>query len=125
PMPRIGYSSDVTLAEGLDQLVPLGGRVISVFHSNVRSTDAAMPIVRERWSGPLGVYPEAGREDYVDPQADPGGTNDVTPAEFLARARKGGQEGVQVIGGCCGTGPEYIRPLRDGPPARIPTPRKK
>jgi len=123
-MPRVGYSSDVALADGLAELTPLGGRVISVFHSNVRSTDAALPIVRERWPGPIGAYPEAGREDYVDPLADPAGKNDVTPAEFLDQARKWVQDGVQVIGGCCGMGPEYIRPLRDGLPTRIPTPRR-
>jgi S-methylmethionine-dependent homocysteine/selenocysteine methylase len=120
PHPRVGYSSEVALADGLGELVGLGGRVISVFHSNVRSTEAALPIVREKWAGPVGAYPEAGREDYVDPLADPGGKNDVTPAEFLGHARKWVQDGVQVIGGCCGMGPEYIRPLRDGLPPRVP-----
>jgi S-methylmethionine-dependent homocysteine/selenocysteine methylase len=124
PMPRVGYSSDVALARGLAELVPLGGKVINVFHSNVRSTEAALPLVREQWAGPIGVYPEAGREDYVDPLPDPTGKNDLTPAEFLDLARKWVQEGVQIIGGCCGIGPEYIRPLRDGLPARIPAPRR-
>jgi S-methylmethionine-dependent homocysteine/selenocysteine methylase len=125
PTPRVGYSSDVALDRGLDQLVPLGGKVINVFHSNVRSTDAALPIVREKWSGPVGVYPEAGREDYVDPHPDPSGKNDLTPAEFLDLARKWVHDGVQIIGGCCGIGPDYIRPLRDGLPSRIPSPRKR
>jgi S-methylmethionine-dependent homocysteine/selenocysteine methylase len=102
----------------------MGGRVITVFHSNIKSTEAALSIVREKWSGPVGIYPEAGREDYVDPQADPSGKNDVTPAEFLDCAREWVQNGVQIIGGCCGIGPEYIRPLRGGLPTRIPTIRK-
>jgi S-methylmethionine-dependent homocysteine/selenocysteine methylase len=125
PMPRVGYSSDVPLDRGLAELVPLGGRVINVFHSNVKSTEAALPILREQWSGPIGVYPEAGREDYVDPLPDPAAKNDLTPAEFLDLARKWVQEGVQIIGGCCGIGPEYIRPLRGGLPPRIPTPRRR
>jgi S-methylmethionine-dependent homocysteine/selenocysteine methylase len=124
PVPRVGYSSDVALERGLAELVPLGGKVLNVFHSNVRSTDAALPIVREKWSGPIGVYPEAGREDYVDPNPDPAGTNDLTPEEFLDLARKWVQEGVQIIGGCCGIGPDYIRPLRAGLPGRIPAPRR-
>ncbi len=123
-MPRVGYSSDVALADGLSELVPMGGRVITVFHSNIKATEAALSILREKWSGPVGIYPEAGREDYVDPQADPSGKNDVTPAEFLDCARKWVQNGVQIIGGCCGIGPEYIRPLRGGLPTRIPTIRK-
>jgi S-methylmethionine-dependent homocysteine/selenocysteine methylase len=125
PTPRVGYSSDVALDRGLDELVSLGGKVLNVFHSNVKSTDAALPIVREKWSGPVGVYPEAGREDYVDPVPDPTGKNDITPAEFLDLCRKWVQEGVQVIGGCCGIGPDYIRPLREGLPPRIPARRKR
>jgi S-methylmethionine-dependent homocysteine/selenocysteine methylase len=125
PMPRVGYSSDVPLDRGLDELVPLGGKVITVFHSNVKATDAALPLLREKWSGPIGIYPEAGREDYVDPNPDPADKNDITPAEFLDLARKWVQDGVQVIGGCCGIGPDYIRPLRDGLPSRIPSPRRR
>jgi S-methylmethionine-dependent homocysteine/selenocysteine methylase len=125
PMPRVGYSSDVALDQGLDELVPLGGRVINVFHSNVKATEAALPIVREKWKGAIGVYPEAGREDYVDPTPDPSDTNDITPEEFLDLARKWVQEGVQIVGGCCGIGPEYIRPLRSGLPPRVPAPRKR
>jgi len=124
PTPRVGYSSDVALDRGLDELVSLGGKVINVFHSNVRSTDAALPIVREKWAGPIGVYPEAGREDYVDPNPDPLDKSDLTPAEFLDIARKWVQDGVQIIGGCCGIGPEYIRPLRDGLPGRVPARRR-
>jgi S-methylmethionine-dependent homocysteine/selenocysteine methylase len=120
PMPRVGYSSDVALDRGLDELVPLGPKVINVFHSNVGATEAAIPIVREKWSGPIGVYPEAGRMDYIDPQPDSAGKNDITPAEFLDLARKWVQDGVQIVGGCCGIGPDYIRPLRGGLPARIP-----
>ncbi len=124
PTPRVGYSSDVALDRGLDELVSLGGKVLNVFHSNVKSTDAALPIVREKWAGPIGVYPEAGREDYVDPNPDPLDKNDLTPAEFLDIARKWVQDGVQIIGGCCGIGPDYIRPLRDGLPTRVPARRR-
>ena len=124
PMPRVGYSSDVPLDRGLDELVPLGGKVINVSHSNIKATDAALPLVREKWSGPVGVYPEAGREDYIDPSPDPADKNDITPAEFLDLARKWVQDGVQIIGGCCGIGPEYIRPLRDGLPGRVPARRR-
>ena len=125
PMPRVGYSSDVAVDRGLDELVHLGGKVINVFHSNIKATEAALPLVREKWSGPIGIYPEAGREDYIDPNPDPQDKNDVTPAEFLDHARKWVQDGVQVIGGCCGIGPEYIRPLREGLPSRIPAPRRR
>jgi methionine synthase I (cobalamin-dependent) len=47
----------------------------------------------------------------------------MSPEEFLSRARKWVDQGVQIIGGCCGVGVEYIRPLRQGLPPRIPAPR--
>jgi methionine synthase I (cobalamin-dependent) len=44
----------------------------------------------------------------------------ITPQQFAAHARTLRDEGVQFLGGCCGTTPEFIRALREavGPPAR-------
>jgi len=124
PTVRIGYTSDTTLAQALDEVLPLGGSVVSVFHTNVDDTAAALPIVTEKWSGPLGVYPEAARTDYVDTYRNPEVQNNVSVEEFVDLARKWVGQGVQIIGGCCGIGIEYIRPLRPELPRHIPTPRR-
>jgi S-methylmethionine-dependent homocysteine/selenocysteine methylase len=124
PAVRIGYSSPELLGQALDDLLPLGASVVNVFHSNVDVTSAALPIVFEKWPGPVGVYPEAARADYVDAFRDPTVQNDITPEDFLARARGWIEDGVQIIGGCCGIGVDYIRLLRAGLPTHIPSPRK-
>ena len=51
--------------------------------------------------------------------------NNVSPAEFVALARKWVEQGVQIIGGCCGIELEYIRNLREKLPNRISDPRKR
>jgi S-methylmethionine-dependent homocysteine/selenocysteine methylase len=115
-----GYQSDLLLADELDELLPLGGDVVSVFHSSVEDTYKALPIVREKWSGPIGAYPEAGRRDYVRDLADPSIKNNYTPEEWLQVAQEWVSQGVQVIGGCCGMGTAYIEVLKDQLPAKIP-----
>ncbi|HEY7139707.1 MAG TPA: homocysteine S-methyltransferase family protein [Methylomirabilota bacterium] len=122
PTVRIGYASDTALAEGLD-LMRLGGAVATVFHSSLEDTTAALAVVRDRWSGPIGAYPEASRSDYTAPQRDASEPTRVSPQAFLERARGWVDDGVQVIGGCCGIDVDYIRLLRDGLPRRIAGPR--
>ena len=124
PTVRVGYSSDVPLTRAMDEVLALGGSVVNIFHSNVADTAAALPIVLDKWSGPIGVYPEAARTDYVATYRDPTVVNNVSPAEFLALAQKWVDQGVQIIGGCCGIELEYIRGLREKLPRRISRPRK-
>jgi homocysteine S-methyltransferase len=124
PTVRIGYSSQEPLSQVLDEVLPLGGSVVSVFHSNVDDTASALPFMMEKWSGPIGVYPEAARTDYVDTYRNPEVQNNVSIEGFADLARKWIGQGVQVIGGCCGIGVEYIRPLRAELPRTIPTPRR-
>jgi S-methylmethionine-dependent homocysteine/selenocysteine methylase len=121
---RTGYSSETPLAQTLDEVLPLGASVVSVFHSNVDDTASALPIVMEKWRGPLGVYPEAARTDYVDTYANPEVQNNISVEGFVDLARKWVGQGVQVIGGCCGIGVDYIRPLRGELPRTIGTPRR-
>ena len=97
-----------TFAEALDLLMPIGGSLVSVMHSKVEDTKPALGVVQERWSGPIGAYPEALR-------------NVISPDSLLSQAKEWVQMGVQLIGGCCGTSPEHIRVLKDGLPNSIPT----
>jgi methionine synthase I (cobalamin-dependent) len=36
----------------------------------------------------------------------------ISPGNFAAEARRWLELGVQVIGGCCGIGPEHIREVK-------------
>lgn len=117
---KVGYRSEEPLMAHFEELAGLGGSVVSVFHSTVEATSAALPLVREKWSGPISLYPEADRRDYVDTYRDPRESTRLTPDDFVAQARDWVEQGVQIIGGCCGIELEYIEPLRDALPARLP-----
>jgi len=116
---RIGYRSDLAFADGFDEIASLGGSVVTLFHSSVASTDAALTTMKEKWSGPMGIYPEADRLDYVDTYRDRTAPTRLTPEEFLAKAENWVAQGVQIIGGCCGVELEHIRPLRESLPSHI------
>ena len=116
---RVGYKSDEAFDAEFASLAALGGEVVTVFHSPVDATDEALAVVKAHWNGPIGIYPEAERRDYVDAHRDDTIPTKLTPEEFVARAQRWVSEGVQVIGGCCGVEIEYIRPLRDALPERL------
>ncbi len=117
--PRSGYRSECLLTDELDARLPLDADVLSIFHSTIEDTSAAIPVVRSRWQGPLGAYPEAGRRDYVQAFADPNVENPHSLDEWVATAQHWTANGVQVIGGCCGMGLDHIRALEGQLPARL------
>jgi len=99
PTVRIGYCSRDTLAETVKDVMALGATGLNIFHSYVSTTEASLPIVKELWDGPIGVYPEAEREDYVSTYRDAAETTRITPEEFLDFARNAVAQGVQLDGG--------------------------
>ncbi|MDX1574658.1 MAG: homocysteine S-methyltransferase family protein [Kiloniellales bacterium] len=119
PTVRIGYCSEETLVETAVEVMALGAIGLNIFHTFMTTTEAALPIVRELWDGPLGVYPEAERQDYVDTYRDAAEAQHVSPDDFVAFARRAVAGGVQLVGGCCGIELDHIRPLRDALPSHI------
>ncbi len=70
----------------------------------------AMPIVEEilRWSSvPVVIRPNAGLPDPATNEYN------VTPAEYAALIGEMADKGVKLIGGCCGTNPEFIRAVSE------------
>ena len=110
-----------TLADSLERLLPSGGSLVSVMHTTVPVTMPALKAVREKWSGPMGSYPHAGVFEgsnwrFVDT---------ISPEDFLREARTWTAMGVQVIGSCCGLGPEHIRVLKGGLPSHVGIPAER
>lgn len=69
-----------------------------------------MPVVEEicRWTNlPVAVKPNAG---LPDPNTN---LYNVTPEEFAEAAANFSDMGVKILGGCCGTSPEYIKSLTE------------
>ena len=115
---RTGHTSDEPFADGVAAILPFGGEVMSIFHTTVDATGECLAVLREKWPGPIAVYPDADRTDYVDPQADATVANRDTPRDFAVHACRWVEEGAQIVGGCCGFGVEYIEALRDALPGR-------
>lgn len=72
-------------------------------------------------STPLLIMPNAGL-----PKVENGKTVfDVSAEEFAACMAKAAQMGVHIIGGCCGTNPEYIRKVKAVLAGKTPDPIQK
>ena len=67
-----------------------------------------LPMIRElrRWTDkPLILKPNAGLPDPAT------GEYRIMPEEFAAELEPAAEDGVQIVGGCCGTTPDFIRVL--------------
>jgi S-methylmethionine-dependent homocysteine/selenocysteine methylase len=99
------------LAQALD-----GHKVDGIFLmcSLPPAVSACLPRLREAFPGPIGAYAELGYEE--NPKFGTPGEQffviegqEYTPERYAGFARDWKAMGAQVIGGCCGTGPEHIR----------------
>lgn len=121
-----GYQSNELLADELAERLPLACDVLNMFHSNIEDTTRSIPIIQTHWQGAVGAYPEAGRRDqegrhdYVQDSADESIANEYTPEEYVNIANEWVNQGVQVIGGCCGMGLPYIEALNGSLPKKVP-----
>ena len=82
--------------------------MMNVMHTPLPDVEEALAIVQKYWAGPIGVYPESGffkmpNWQFVDV---------VEPDELVRQARGWVDNGVRMVGGCCGLGPEHIAALR-------------
>jgi len=92
-----------TLDDLLAALAEPGLAAVTVMHASPELTLDAIAIVRRHYAGPIGVYAETG--EWTPPNWAFTG---LTPEEYLAEAVTWADHGVQLIGGCCGVGPEHI-----------------
>lgn len=114
------------LDEIIDALQKIGGDVFGIMHSTVGATTPGLQVLCERWAGPVMAYPETMRGDQppVD-QADRLPTPSFLDAgdlslEIFAEACRGWvDQGVQIIGGCCGTTIEHMQAMIGRLPAQV------
>ena len=115
--------NDMTLAAAVSEIARLEPDALGVFHSRLSETTTALQVVTDTWNGPIVAYPDAGRPDYLDTQRDSSIVNEESAAELTREAAAWVGMGAQVIGACCGFGPEYIQALSGALPGRISSPR--
>ena len=96
-------------AEAARRLIDWGASVVG---ANCAEGPAFLfDVAREMLScgAPVSVQPNAGRPRRLDERT----IYMTTPEYFGVYARRLLQSGVALVGGCCGTGPEHIRPVVD------------
>ena len=80
---------------------------ILIAHSDIEVTGQAIKIAKKKFKGVLGAYPNRGHYEkphwkFVD---------NITPSEYLEKAKSWVGNGTQIIGGCCGVGVEEIKAI--------------
>ena len=80
---------------------------ILIAHSDIEVTGQAIKIAKEKFNGVLGAYPNRGHYEkphwkFVD---------NITPNEYLEKAKSWTKDGANIIGGCCGIGVEEIKAI--------------
>ena len=108
------------LSEGVAEVASLDPDVIGLFHSRLHETNAGLTVLLEEWTGPIILYPDAGRTDYLNTWRDDNVANEETVNQVTGEAVDWTRRGAQIIGTCCGFGVDYTKGLRDALPERIP-----
>lgn len=97
------------VADAIDAWRSLGAAAYLVMHSLPDVTGPALALIRESWSGPLGAYAHMGEFTMPDWRW----VNVLDPDAYAAHADEWVALGAQIVGGCCGLGPEYVSVLAE------------
>ena len=105
----VGYQTvaDVPFAEIVAAMADWQVDVAGIMHSPSDVTGPAIDILKTVHSGPLMAYPDSGYFEMPHWQF----RDIIAPDDFVRFASQWRQSGVQILGGCCGLGPEHIAAL--------------
>lgn len=109
------FGLDGDFIETLDTIIPMGASVMGVMHTTVADTDLVLDLFMQRWHGPMLVYAESGV--WEPPNWKYEGI--ISVPDYVAAASRWVEKGAQIIGGCCGIGPDHIRALKDALPTTL------
>ena len=111
----LGYNdtidSDTSIYEDFETSINNFSKIhkgpILIAHSDIEVTGQAIKIAKKKFNGVLGAYPNRGHYEkphwkFVD---------NITPSEYLEKAKSWVGDGAQIVGGCCGVGVEEIKAI--------------
>ena len=99
----------VPLDDALRVVAGRGEILVAIMHSEIDDTGFGLDCARRVCEAPLGAWPNCGTIEPPHWQF----TGVATPEAFAETAARWVDDGVKVIGGCCGLGPEHIRAVVD------------
>jgi homocysteine S-methyltransferase len=97
--------ADVPFGKIVDMIPEQGIDAAGCMHSGAEITGAALAQIRKRFKGPLMAYPDSGYFEMPDWRFH----DVIAPARLERFYADWLEEGVQIIGGCCGLTVEHIR----------------
>jgi homocysteine S-methyltransferase len=98
-----------SLAEGIEAMKGKGVPLVFIMHTEVEYIEACLDVLQAKWSGPIGVYAHSGKFEAPNWVFD----DTISPEDYASAAKSWMENGVQVIGGCCGIGVEHVAMLRE------------
>lgn len=111
------WLTETPLDDVIACIPPQGIDAAGVMHTGAEIVGEALADLRKRFEGPLTAYPDSGYFEMPDWRFV-----DVIAPDRLQQFAEGWlRSGVQVVGGCCGLGPEHVRAVakaRDAVAAR-------
>ena len=81
--------------------------VAGIMHTDVNAVSESLKVLKKFFDGPLMVYPDSG--GWVSPNWD--FDKVIQPQKLKFFAEKWVNEGVNIIGGCCGLSPNHIKEI--------------
>jgi S-methylmethionine-dependent homocysteine/selenocysteine methylase len=115
---------DLTLSEAVNEAISVAPDVISIFHTRIAIANRAVKVILKEWSGPVMVYPDAGRQSAALAKwHNHSIENEESVEDYIDAAKAWVDQGVQIVGACCEFGVQYIEPLRQAVPKKISVPR--
>lgn len=99
----------IFLDEAIQALSPDDTPLVSIMHTLTEDIEPSLKVMKDSWSGPMGIYAHSG--EFVMPNWQ--FIDMISPEAYAAEAKKWVDQGVQLIGGCCGIGPEHIKVLKE------------
>ena len=99
----------ISFADALQTLSAKETPLVSVMHTLTEDIQPSLSVLKEKWSGPIGVYAHSG--EFIMPNWQ--FIDIISPEAYASEAQKWVAQGAQVIGGCCGIGPKHIQVLRE------------
>ena len=81
--------------------------MVNLMHSPFEDTGEGLKVIKRHWQGPLGAYPESGYFKMPNWQF----VDIIEPDDLVHEAKAWLEAGVQMLGGCCGLGPNHVQAL--------------
>lgn len=96
--------TDMSFEDTCKQLIDDSIQVVGIMHTNIDYIDDAIETIRNHWSGPVMVYPDSGHFTMPDWHFE----SVISPDAYAAHTKRWADEGVQILGACCGMGVNHL-----------------